>query len=120
MKAAAEMEGLTSIVVNEAEVLCALHTRDAEKCSAEARLTAYINGLMRSLGHRLIQRPQKHVADSKGATGTRFVEIAKQPVLSTGLQLATNLRVMASEAAFPKVEDLVEDMVSALHHARLT
>jgi hypothetical protein len=64
----------------------------------------------------LVQWPSAH--STINVTGTSFVEAAKQPVLSAGLQLATNVRVMASEAPFLTVETLVEDMVRMFARSR--
>jgi len=91
LQAKSEMEALSSIVVNE----------------AEAQLTLHINGILRLLQHSLARWSSARAAN---AIATNFVEVAKQPVLPAGLQLATNVRVLASEAPFPRLGSLVEDM----------
>jgi hypothetical protein len=74
---------------------------------AQAEITRQVNGLARSQKHAL-----SSISGRAFTTGgsTKFLAVA-QPVLPSGPQLTTNVRVAASAEPFPTVVAMVEDSV---------
>lgn len=75
----------------------------------KAQITRSANALLRAMEPVLIRKLRKGVPMRTRAAG--FREQLEQTPLPSGLQLTTNLRVMASEEPFPTVESLAEDLV---------
>lgn len=84
-QAVSEMSALTQIVQNE----------------VEAQITRYANNLLHSVG---VGVPFQKLHQAAGLLS------ASQPVVASGPQLTTNVRVAASEEPFYTVAELVEDM----------
>merc|ERR1719326_2091636 len=79
------MKGLTKIVENE----------------VEAHVTQFVNTLIHALKFGSVT--------SATPESIAFLS-ARQPVLPSGPQLTTNVRVMASEEPFPTIAAMVEDL----------
>jgi hypothetical protein len=89
-QAVSEMRALTQIVQNE----------------AEAQITRHANNFLHTARYGL--DASAHGVPSK--TSSAGLLSASQPVLSSGLQLTTNVRVAASAEPFHTVSSLVEDL----------
>ena len=105
-QAVSEMSALTQIVQNEVEVsgvrrLCKAK-RACHNYACKAQITRYANNLLHSVG---VGVPFQKLRQAAGLLS------ASQPVVASGPQLTTNVRVAASEEPFYTVAELVEDMV---------
>lgn len=89
-QAVSEMNALTQIVQNE----------------IEAQVVRFANDFLHTARYGLGSSP--HALFSKTASAG-FLS-SRQPVLASGLQLTTNVRIAASEEPFYTVSSLVEDM----------
>lgn len=87
-EAEAEMGSLVQIVANE----------------VEAQVTQQINGLVHAMKFGSVAR-----SSNPGPKAATFLQ-SRQPVLPSGPQLTTNVRIMASDEPFPTVGAMVEDM----------
>ena len=83
---------------NSAPVQCS----SSEFLMHQAQITSHINNVLGS-----------HA--SFGTKAASFLR-ARQPVLASGAQLTTNVRVMAADAPFPTIAEMVEDLVKSLDH----
>ena len=70
----------------------------------KAEITKHVNVLVHAQKYGLGASPGGLME------GTQFLALG-QPVVSSGLQLTTNVRVMASDEPFPTVASMVEDVV---------
>jgi len=85
-----EMDGLTKIVQNE----------------VEAQISRHLPNLLHAVKLGIGTNP---AAFHLRARSVGFMH-AKQPVLASGPQLTTNVRIMASEEPFHTIASMVEDM----------